>query len=192
MGSLNKKDTRKEILRRLNAMDPNEHQQYSEEITSIVMAQEAYQKAKTIGVTLSRFPEVDTIPLIKAAWADGKQVAVPKCIQSTHEMDFRRLTSFDELETVYMDLQEPIVDQTVSVEQADIDLQIVPGVVYSLDGYRIGFGGGYYDRYLSTFKGTTISLAFSCQLKETVPFEQHDIPVQMIITEAKKINTGKK
>lgn len=191
-GGLNKKVIRKDVLQQLHAMDLNEYRQYSEDVTKAVTKLKAYQQAKTIGITISRFPEVDTIPLIKAAWADGKQVAVPRCIQSTREMDFRQLTSFDELETVYMDLQEPIVDQTITIEQADIDLQIVPGVVYSLEGYRIGFGGGYYDRYLSTFKGKTISLAFSCQLKENVPFEQHDVPVQLIITEAEKINTGKK
>lgn len=171
------------MLRRLNEMDPAEHRKKSEQILNNVMVEDVYRNAKIIGVTLSRFPEVDTLPLIQAAWQDGKQVAVPKCIRETREMDFRILTSFDELETVYMDLLEPIVEQTESVAETEIDLQIVPGVVFSEEGYRIGFGGGYYDRYMATYKGPSMSLAFRCQTKQEIPIERHDIPVQMIITE---------
>ena len=109
--------------------------------------------AANIGVTISRFPEVDTQPIIEAAWKWENKIAVPKCIRETKEMDFRLLTSFDELETVYMDLLEPIVEQTESMGKEEIDLQIVPGVVFSNEGYRIGFGGGYYDRYLKDYKG---------------------------------------
>lgn len=184
--SLSKKEIRSEMLHRLNRMDSNEHKQNSADIIKKVIEQDVYRDAKIIGITLSRFPEVDTIPLIKAAWADGKQIAVPKCIRSTREMDFRILTSFDELETVYMDLLEPIVEETEPVEQGEIDLQIVPGVVFSEDGYRIGFGGGYYDRYMAKYKGASISLAFNCQIKQQLPIEQHDVPVQNIITETFK------
>ena len=76
---------------------------------------------------------------------------------------FDLLLSYDNLETVYMDLLEPIIEETVSVAKNEIDLQIVPGVVFSDEGYRIGFGGGYYDRYIMDYKGATLSLAFECQ-----------------------------
>ena len=103
-------------------------------------------------------------------------------------MDFRLITSFDDLETVYMDLKEPIVSRTVSIDKGQIDLQIVPGVVYSDEGFRIGFGGGYYDRYLTDYEGDRVSLAFEIQTSQEVPIEEHDIPVNKIITE-KRSNT---
>lgn len=180
---MNKKEIRKAMIHRLNEMDLTEHQKKSEQIMKNVMAEEVYQNAKVIGITLSRFPEVDTRPLIQAAWKDGKKVAVPKCIRETRAMDFRILTSFDELETVYMDLLEPIVEKTESVNPEQIDLQIVPGVVFSKKGYRIGFGGGYYDRYMANYSGASLAVAFNCQTGQEIPVEKHDIAVQMMITE---------
>ena len=72
------------------------------------------------------------MPIIEAAWKIGKRIAVPKCIHATREMDFRLITSFNNLETVYMDLLEPIVDETESVRKNEIDLQIVPGVYFQM------------------------------------------------------------
>ena len=126
---------------------------------------------------------MDTRPIIEAAWKLGKKIAVPKCENQTREMDFRLINSYDNLEKVYFDLQEPIIKETVSIKKDDIDLQIVPGVVYASNGYRIGFGGGYYDRYLIDYKGDMVSLAFEKQTGQAVPFEAHDIPVQKIFTE---------
>ncbi|MDW0117349.1 5-formyltetrahydrofolate cyclo-ligase [Sporosarcina thermotolerans] len=180
MGKLTK---RKQILSNMKDMDTSEYASKSSSIVKLLLASEEYCKAETIGVTISRFPEVDTISIIEAAWKSGKKVAVPKCISSTREMDFRIITSFDDLETVYMDLREPVIERTETVEKTAIDLQIVPGVVYSDEGYRIGFGGGYYDRYLTDYPGERLSLAFKVQTALNVPVEEHDIPVNKIITE---------
>ena len=125
--------------------------------------------------------------MIESAWQSGKHVAVPKCNPDTREMDFRLITTFEDLETVYMDLKEPIVSRTVSIDKGQIDLQLVPGVVYSDEGFRIGFGGGYYDRYLTDYKGSRVSLAFDNQTSHEVPIEEHDIPVNKIITENRVI-----
>ncbi|AOV09190.1 5-formyltetrahydrofolate cyclo-ligase [Sporosarcina ureilytica] len=176
------------MLQKLNTMNIENHARLSREIIQHVIQLDAYKNAKTIGVTISRFPEVDTRPFIEAAWEAGKKIVVPKCIRETRAMDFRLITSFEQLETVYIDLLEPIVNETSSVRKEDIELQIVPGVVFSKDGYRIGFGGGYYDRYMADYKGETISLAFNCQTTEVVPTEHHDIPVNTIITEKKIID----
>lgn len=189
---MNKKEIRNQMLHHLNTMNEDEYAQYSKAIINKLFEQEVYRNAEIIGVTISRFPEVDTKLLIEAAWKAGKQVAVPKCIRETYAMDFRILTSFDELETVYIDLLEPIVEQTESIGKEQIDLLIVPGVVFSNDGYRIGFGGGYYDRYMTDYKGATISLAFHRQVNHEVPIEAHDIPVQKIITERDFIDCQRK
>lgn len=98
-------------------------------------------------------------------------------------MQFREMRSYDELENVYMDLFEPRMDATQLITSDQIDLIIVPGLVFDRRGYRIGYGGGYYDRYLQTYQGLKISLAYSFQTTDTLPHEEFDIPVDHIITE---------
>ena len=188
---MEKADIRKNTIDILRKLDLTQHANQSFEAIKRLESSEIFQKAESIAVTISRFPELDTRLLIEHAWQAGKQVVVPKCIAATRDMDFRVITSFDDLETVYMDLLEPIEERTLSIQKNNIDLQIVPGVVFSKEGYRIGFGGGYYDRYLEGYKGETISLAFEVQLIEAVPIEPHDIPVDWIITENRSIHTGK-
>jgi len=184
---MNKGILRNQVLGILNNINRPEHLKKSMEITNRVLASDEFRSADTIGITISRYPEVDTRPLIEAAWAVGKRIAVPKCIHATRKMDFRLITSYDSLETVYMGLFEPITDVTLAVEKNEIDLQIVPGVVFSNEGYRIGFGGGYYDRYMSDYNGVILSLAFAVQTSHRIPVEGHDIPVSKIVTEEKEI-----
>ena len=178
---------RKEILGSLKQMDPKLHYSKSNQIHISLLKEESIQNAEIIGITLSSFPEVGTWELIEKLWTAGKQIAVPKCRPSTRAMDFYIIETFDQLETVYMKLKEPIPHITKKVEAAQIDVQIIPGVVFDCKGYRIGFGGGYYDRYLSDYRGTTIALAFDCQIIDRVPSEHFDIPVSCILTETKKI-----
>ncbi|QDY46314.1 5-formyltetrahydrofolate cyclo-ligase [Planococcus glaciei] len=182
---------RKQVLDHLNNMEKSEHQRKSRLIVGRLMEDPVFQKAGTVGVTVSAFPEVDTHELIQACWKAGKRVAVPKCWRKDRTMDFYALTDFNQLETVYMHLKEPKVEETVRLEAEDIDLLVVPGVVYTREGYRIGFGGGYYDRYLATYTGATQSLAFDVQLADRIFVEPHDIPVDAIHTESESIATGK-
>jgi 5-formyltetrahydrofolate cyclo-ligase len=184
---MDKKSLRNEMLVVLNKMDRIEHEKFSQLITNRILTSNEFIKADSIGITISRYPEVNTLPLIEAAWKAGKQVAIPKCIHATREMDFRAITSFNSLETVYINLLEPIVKETDSIVKENIDLQIVPGVIFTEEGYRIGFGGGYYDRYMTDFPGDALSLAFECQIKQMVPVESHDIPVSKIFTDKRVI-----
>lgn len=188
---MSKLSKRKLMLTIMRDMNHSEHASKSAAILERLFTCDEYVSAHIIGVTMSRFPEVDTYPLIESAWKSGKQVAVPKCIPGTREMDFRIITSFDDLETVYMDLKEPVVERTISIAKGQIDLQIVPGVVFSDEGYRIGFGGGYYDRYLIDHGGERVSLAFDIQTAQEVPVEEHDIPVNNIFTENRVIQCRK-
>lgn len=139
--------------------------------------------ANTIGVTLSNFPEVDTYQIIRRAWEHGKRVVVPKCSPKEKKMDFRQLKQFNQLESVYYGLFEPIEPLTFLVKPDEIDLLIVPGLAFDKKGFRVGFGGGYYDRFLEAYNGHTLSLAFSKQIVDQIPKESHDIPIEKIITE---------
>ena len=187
---MDKRTQRKEVLAVLNKMTEEQYRKKSAQVISRLMEDPAFIAAETIGMTISAFPEVDTFDLMEKCWAAGKKVAAPKCYSASRKMDFRIIEHMDQLEVVYMQLQEPIVAKTDYIEPADIDLLIVPGVVFSRQGYRIGFGGGYYDRFLAGYGGKTRSLAFDCQLAESIPVESHDLPVQGIYTESGFINTG--
>ena len=145
-------------------------------------------KGKTIAVTMSGFPEVETREMIRTLWALKKNVAVPKCEPKTREMDFYVITSFEQLETIYLNIEEPKIIETTYISKREIDVIIVPGIVFNETGYRIGFGGGYYDRYLSTFHGEKISVAFDEQIAERIPTETHDIPVNIILTDKRRID----
>ena len=138
---------------------------------------------RCIGITISSPPEVDTFQIIRKAWDEGKQIVIPKCLPKERKMDFRKLERFDQLESVYSGLLEPIESKTNLVEPSDIDLLIVPGIAFDSEGFRMGFGGGYYDRFLQSFKGNTVSLAFREQIVSNLPKEDHDIPVEKIITD---------
>lgn len=184
----NKREIREEMKRRLSSLSTIEHTRLSHEIAQNVFALKEWKQAETIGITIAVYPELETKFIIEQAWLEGKRVAVPKCMPRTKELDFRYITSFSELETVYFGLQEPVMTMEHAAKE-DISLLIVPGLAFTRKGYRLGFGGGYYDRFLSDYKGKLLSLAFELQLMEYLPIESHDIPVSKIITPIHVYNT---
>lgn len=174
---------RKQIIEHMNSLSKERYTTLSEQIAFSLYAQKEWAEAKTIGITLSMENEVNTYPIIEKAWEEGKKVVVPKCNKETRTMSFRQISNFDQLETVYMNLCEPIPALTEEVNADEIDLQIVPGVAYTERGERIGYGGGYYDRYLMHYKGKTLSLAYSFQMVDHIPIEPFDKNIEKIITE---------
>jgi 5-formyltetrahydrofolate cyclo-ligase len=177
-----KNKLRKEVKEKLSEMAKQEYEHYSYQLASRLYNEESWKKADTIGITVSRFPEPDTLQIIRRAWEEGKRIAVPKCFPSDRRMEFRRLSSFLELESVYFGLLEPIEAVTEQVVPEEIGLMIVPGLAYTSDGRRLGFGGGYYDRYLAGYGGDTLSLAFSIQMIPELPVEPHDRKIGRVIT----------
>ncbi|WLD92070.1 5-formyltetrahydrofolate cyclo-ligase [Alkalihalobacillus sp. AL-G] len=178
---MTKQEIRKSIQKQLVKMPKQEREHLSRHIRDNLFATKEWKSAETIGVTVSRGAEIDTYPIIRRGWEDGKSVVVPKCHPGDFSMDFRKLQSFDELETVYFGLKEPIIEETQSVSPDQIDLLIVPGLAYDESGYRVGFGGGYYDRYLQRYSNRTVSLLFPSQLVNELPRESFDFPVDGLI-----------
>lgn len=177
-----KKLLRKEMQAILASIDKGQYQQWSREIAEKLYVDESWKNSHTIGIIVSKMPEVNTIGIIQQAWKEGKRVVVPKCLPDTRAMTFHEITSFNQLEVVYYGLREPIIEKTKQVEKEEIELILVPGLMYTRNGYRLGFGGGYYDRFLVDYKGHTITLAFSEQIVSELPIESFDIPVEKIIT----------
>ncbi|MFD2630834.1 5-formyltetrahydrofolate cyclo-ligase [Oceanobacillus kapialis] len=140
-----------------------------------------WNKVTTIGITVSQTMEWDTKPIIEAAWDAGKTVCVPKCSPKEKTLTFYKLDAYEQLEVVYYNLLEPNPEHTQPVGKNEIQLLLVPGLVFDKQGYRIGFGGGYYDRFLADFPHTTASLVHPNQLVDHLPIEPFDIPVQHVI-----------
>ncbi|GAA0345692.1 5-formyltetrahydrofolate cyclo-ligase [Bacillus carboniphilus] len=178
------KDSIRKIMKtKLKKLSKPEYEQKSFQIARELFSSDAWKNAETIGITISNPPEVDTYFIIKQAWLDGKRVAVPRCITKEKKLDFRFISSFDQLENIYIHLWEPKIEITQSVTKQEIELLVVPGLAFNKEGYRVGFGGGYYDRYLVDFDNQTISLAFAEQLVVEMPIDTYDKPVKQIVTE---------
>ncbi|MBS4194686.1 5-formyltetrahydrofolate cyclo-ligase [Lederbergia citri] len=184
---MDKKTIRKSYKDELKSLDRITYEHWSYMIANELFLTDEWKNAETIGITVSHFPEVDTWQIIRRGWEAGKKIVVPKCYPSENKMEFRQITAFDQLETVFFGLFEPKEAKTMKVENDEIHLLIVPGLVFNREGFRVGFGGGYYDRFLTGFNGATISLCFSMQISEKLPIENHDIPVGKIITEEEVI-----
>jgi 5-formyltetrahydrofolate cyclo-ligase len=177
-----KKLMRKQMIKILKEITKPLYEDYSYKIANQLYQDEDWRQANVIGITVSKFPEVDTYQIIRKAWEQGKKVVVPKCYPQDKKMIFYLLTEFSQLESVFFGLLEPKDDCTEAVDARDINLMIVPGLAYTKEGYRIGFGGGYYDRYLKNYTGKTLTLAFDVQIIPQFKMEEYDMPVSKIIT----------
>ncbi|MBM7642864.1 5-formyltetrahydrofolate cyclo-ligase [Streptococcus loxodontisalivarius] len=174
-----KKELRQAVISALKEQDKTDKERLDRELLATFIESEAYQEAKTIATYLSMGFEYNTAPLIEQALKDGKRVLVPKTYPKGR-MVFVAYDPEDLVKTSF-GLLEPASD--IAVAKEDIDLIHTPGVVFNKEGYRIGYGAGYYDRYLADFKGNTMSLVYPCQLKEFTP-DSHDIPVKEVLISA--------
>ncbi|MCT2537562.1 5-formyltetrahydrofolate cyclo-ligase [Aquibacillus koreensis] len=180
---LEKEMLRKEAKQRLAQITELDRASIEKNMLHHLLHSEIWNKANRIAITISQPYEWSTKEIIRAAWEQGKKVCIPKCYPVKKEMIFYDFSSFKELESVYFNLYEPIPNTDLKQDKNDIDLIIVPGILFDLEGYRIGHGGGYYDRYLKGYHGDTLSLASTFQVIKEIPREHFDIAVQVIVTE---------
>src|SRR5690625_4415615 len=110
-----------------------------------------WKQANVIGITISQMYEWNTKPIIQKAWKNDKRIVIPKCFPKDKKIEFYQFESYEQLEIGFYNLLEPNTDKCEIIEKSKIDLLVVPGLVFDKRGYRIGFGGGYYDRYLNEF-----------------------------------------
>lgn len=185
---MDKKILRKNIFIKLQQISKKKHLIKSAIIHNKLINHQEIKKAQVIALTIASFPEVNTKLLIETLWKLGKKVAVPKCHPATKKMDFYIFDDYNQLEVVYLNLKEPKPDYTTKIDKEEIDVLISPGIVFDTTGYRIGFGGGYYDRFLQDFTKTTISMAFEIQIVEKIPTDAYDLPIDTIITEERIIH----
>jgi len=171
-----KVNLRKNIIRQMKGQEVIAKQQRDAVLTQNLLETLAYQHAKIIATYLPLPHEFNTILFIKQAQADSKRILIPKTYRNGRMvfMDYDP----NDLELTAFGLWEPRSERVV--EQTHIDLIHVPGVAFNKKDYRIGYGGGYYDRYLADFKGMTVSTIYPYQLVDFQP-DDCDIPVQEVL-----------
>ncbi|MEE3605602.1 5-formyltetrahydrofolate cyclo-ligase [Bacillus altitudinis] len=178
-----KKELRLQTLAMLDQISAEEFNRHASLLHEHVLQLSEWKQAKTIALTMSRGKEIPTMPLIEKAWEEGKTVCIPTCFPKTKEMVFYEYTPETKMTSSYFGLLEPDPLESTVVHKEAIDLIIVPGVCFDQHGYRIGYGGGYYDRYLADYHGTTLALCLSVQQVYHLPAEPHDIPVSIMVSE---------
>ena len=172
-----KSKLRKQVLQEMKALSQEQKQAMDRALTKRFLNHPFYQEAKTIATYLSFPHEFQTQELIEQALKDGKKVLIPKTYPKGR-MEFVVYHPQQLVKTSF-GLLEPQGNMEV-VDASQIDLIHVPGLAFTTEGYRIGYGGGYYDRYLEHFAGQSLSTIYPCQVQE-FNFENHDIPVQEVL-----------
>lgn len=162
---------------------------YSNRIMEQVKELPEVLAAETIFCYCSYNQEVETLSFIQWALEKGKEVAVPKV--TGNEIEFYQIHSLKELVPGYQGIPEPISLNTIACNQAVI---LLPGLAFDLSGNRVGYGKGFYDRYLNQHEQiarTKIGVCFSFQLMDQIACEEYDEPWDILVTEYKTIRRGK-
>lgn len=179
-----KKEIRTRILNKRNALTRGEWNAKSIYVLGTLMHHPLYQDAETVYCYVSANRETDTWPFLAFSLAAGKKVAVPK-VCGNH-MEFFYIQSLEELKPGYHGIFEPVTNIQAADEQA---LMVMPVVAFDKENHRLGYGGGYYDRYLAEHpKHPKIGLAFDFQEVEAIPADSTDIAPDIIITDKKEGN----
>ena len=175
---MDKKALRRAISGRKRAMTAEEIDRYSRELAEKLFAHPLYRQAPSLYAYLSYNQEVRTGEILRRCLADGKRLAVPKVCGD--EMEFLWLEDLEAVAPGAYGIPEPVADGPVADDPAA--LVLMPGLAFDRQGGRMGYGGGFYDRYLSRHPGhPTIALCYGFQLVDRVEMEPHDIPVDAVL-----------
>ena len=175
---MDKKELRRTIRERKRAMTEEEIVTRSKKLGALFAQSEAYKNAKTIYGYLPYNHEVRTVPMLEQALRDGKRVAVPKVYGD--EMKFLYLDDLSKVSKGYAGIPEPIADEPVADDETA--LVLMPGLAFDPAGHRIGYGGGFYDKFLAAEPNhPTLALCYEFQMLPELHTEEHDIPVDTVL-----------
>ena len=182
--ALEKQRLREERLAAREALSEQERSVLDDRITQKLLATSEYAEATTVLTYVSVSSEVSTRMFIECALRDGKTVAVPRCLPG-HCLEFVAIVSLEQLVAAPFNLLEPAKElPALTEDQKNNSICIVPALLVDAKGYRLGYGAGFYDRFLSTYPGKKICLAYQQNLsRETLPHTAFDVAVDMVITE---------
>ena len=175
---MDKKELRKKIREQKRAMTAAEIEERSRKLGELFLGSEAYRSAKSIYGYLPYNQEVRTVSMLEQAQKDGKRVAVPKCYGD--EMRFIWLDDLTAVEKGYAGIPEPVADGPVADDETA--LVLMPGMAFDPQGHRIGYGGGFYDKFLAQEPNhPTLALCYEFQMLPYLETEEFDIPVDTVL-----------
>ena len=175
---MDKTALRKEIREKKRAMAPEQIEKASYALAQQFFATSYYREAKTLYGYLPYNQEVRTEPILLQALKDGKKVAVPKVYGDT--MRFIYLEDLNGIEKGYAGIPEPVADEPVAADETA--LVLMPGLAFDKEGHRIGYGGGFYDKFLSAEPGhPTVALCYDFQMLPKLETEEFDVPVDLVL-----------
>lgn len=178
---------RKDILKRRNNISNSDRESRSRKILNRLISLAEIKIAKNVCVYVSKGSEADTICLIEKLISMGKSVYAPKSEIKSNSMTFYKINSLSELSIGAFSVLEPNAKCEEYICSDKCDICIVPAISFDIQGFRLGYGKGYYDRFLVQFKGIKIGICFEEFITEMLPRLDTDIAVDMIITENKNI-----
>lgn len=179
-----KDELREKYLEARAAMDPDVKADRDLRICKAAAALVSFRYAEYVLMYAPLDNEIDVMPIAEAAWKSGKKVAFPRCDKATHTMKYHIVSSADELVVDSYGIREPSPDaQIYDPEWSGSAVCFVPGLLYDKAGFRLGYGKGFYDRYLSEFKGSRIGVVYSDYIMPTVPRGRFDVSVDILLTE---------
>ncbi len=164
------------------AMPPEEKARLDGMIADRVARLYQYKSCKTLFIYVSTEIEVDTVGIIQRALREGKRVAVPRCIPGTRQMEFHYIESIDQLRPGSFRVLEPDQSRPIARDYGS-SLMIVPALSLDSRGYRLGYGKGYYDRYIAGFTGPTAGICYAADCRRHMYHGRFDRPVDVIVTE---------
>ena len=175
---MDKKELRRFIRQKKKAMTIEEIENRSQKLGELFRASKAYREADSIYFYLPYNQEVRTVPMILAALKDGKKVAVPKVYGD--EMQFISIRNLDGIAEGYMGIPEPVADGPAAHDEKALIL--MPGLAFDKEGHRIGYGGGFYDKFLAREpQHPTVALCYEFQMLPHVETQEFDIPVDLVL-----------
>ncbi|MBI5975653.1 5-formyltetrahydrofolate cyclo-ligase [Staphylococcus canis] len=183
---MDKKEIRSETINKMKRMNKSTKKLSDKWLFEQLIQHPKFKESNSIGIVLSMPHEVETDKIIKKALDLGKKIYVPSTNYQHRTMNFQQLFNLNQVDTDEKGIR--FVNEETSINN-ELDLVIVPGVAFDTKGYRIGYGGGYFDRYLSQHNPKTISLVYDLQVYEHLPTESHDRPIsELIIADTNKID----
>lgn len=175
---MDKKVLRKQIREMKKAMTAQQIEEKSQKLKELFCACDAYRNAKTVYGYMPYNQEVRTVPILEQALLDGKRVAVPKVYGDV--MRFIYLTDLTAVANSDMGIPEPVSDEPVADDPTA--LVLMPGIAFDHQGHRIGYGGGFYDKFLSAEPDhPTVALCYDFQVFPELQTDAHDIPVNVVL-----------
>lgn len=190
-----KKVLRKEVLAKRDQLSWDEIKSKSEKIADFLFALPEYVKADTVMYFLNFGKEVQTLDMVPITLAHGKRVVAPKTVHKERRLILSRIVDVDDdLAPGLWGIPEPKPDKIRPVDPSDLDFVVVPGVAFDEQGNRLGYGGGYYDRFFSELRDGVplVAVTFEVQLLPAVPVAPWDRRVDMVITEKRLIDCRKR